>query len=74
MGKRCSIYIDEAGDLGVKRGTRWFVLSAIAVNEEDEPQIRTICQSLKSYLNLNTIHFIPSHLAGTLSGTLEMSF
>lgn len=57
MGKRCSVYIDEAGDLGVKRGTRWFVLSAIAVNEEDEPRIRAVCQSLKSYLNLNTIHF-----------------
>lgn len=24
-----TVYIDEAGDLGIGKGTRWFVLSAV---------------------------------------------
>ena len=35
----CTVYIDEAGDLGVNRGTRWFVLTAVVVNHADEPDI-----------------------------------
>lgn len=23
-----TVYIDEAGDLGIKRGTKWFIISA----------------------------------------------
>lgn len=57
MGKECTIYIDEAGDLGIGRGTRWFVLSAIIVNKEKEPEIRKEIKVLKSKLNLNEIHF-----------------
>lgn len=29
----CTVYIDEAGDLGYQRGTRWFVLSAVIVEK-----------------------------------------
>lgn len=53
----CTIYIDEAGDLGVGRGTDWFILSGIIVNNEDEPGLRKILQSIKSKLNLQNIHF-----------------
>ena len=35
-----TVYIDEAGDLGIGRGTRWFVLSAVIVAKEDESAIR----------------------------------
>ena len=36
----CTVYIDEAGDLGIGRGTQWFVLSAVIVEKSNEPQIR----------------------------------
>lgn len=28
-----TVYIDEAGDLGIGRGTRWFVLTAVVVKK-----------------------------------------
>lgn len=52
----CTVYIDEAGDLGVGRGTRWFVLSAVIVDKQAEPQIRTTLSSIKARLNVNGIH------------------
>lgn len=57
MSNKCTVYIDEAGDLGINRGTRWFVLSAIIVNNENELEIRQKIHSLKSNLNLHEIHF-----------------
>ena len=53
----CTVYIDEAGDLGFQRGTQWFVLSAAIVNKNDEPQIRAKLARLKARLNVNEIHF-----------------
>lgn len=50
-------YLDEAGDLGSHRGTRWFVLSAVVVRKEDEILIRSRIKSIQSRLNVNTIHF-----------------
>lgn len=52
----CTVYIDESGDLGVGRGTRWFVLSAVAVDKQDESQIRATLCRIKSRLNVNSIH------------------
>lgn len=51
-----AVYIDEAGDLGSNRGTRWFVLSAVIVDKSDEPIIRSKMESLKNRLNIKTIH------------------
>ena len=53
----CTIYIDEAGDLGVGKGTQWFVLTAVIINKDDEKQIRETMGSIKRELNLDTIHF-----------------
>ena len=53
----CTIYIDEAGDLGVGKGTQWFVLTAVIINKNSEKQIREIISSIKRELNLETIHF-----------------
>ena len=52
----CTVYIDEAGDLGIHRGTKWFVLSAVIVNKEDEPSIRTNMGQIKTKLNIKEIH------------------
>lgn len=52
----CTVYIDEAGDLGIQRGTRWFVLSAVVVDKSDEPCIRTILNQVRTKLNVKEVH------------------
>lgn len=53
----CSVYIDEAGDLGINRGTKWFVLSGVIVDRAEEKELRKRIKGIKSKLNINTIHF-----------------
>lgn len=52
-----TVYIDEAGDLGIGKGTRWFVLSAVVVRKNQEPQIRAKIDQIRSRLNVKEIHF-----------------
>lgn len=54
--KKCTVYIDEAGDLGIGRGTQWFVITAVIVPQESEKDIRAILTRIKSKLNLKEIH------------------
>lgn len=57
MSEKCTVYIDEAGDLGIGRGTHWFVLTAVIVNNSSEPALRNIFKTIKKDLNLDNIHF-----------------
>lgn len=50
-------YIDESGDLGMQRGTRWFVISAVVVKKSDEQSIKARIKEIKAKLNINEIHF-----------------
>ena len=52
----CTVYIDEAGDLGINRGTKWFVLSAVVVEKGAEPSIRANMNQIKTKLNIKEIH------------------
>ena len=54
----CTVYIDESGDLGigVGRGTKWFVLSAVIVDKVAEPQITAKIAQIRTRLNINEIH------------------
>jgi len=52
----CTVYIDEAGDLGISRGTTWFVLSAVIVKKSAEPTIRANMNLIKTKLNIKEIH------------------
>lgn len=52
----CVVYIDEAGDLGYQRGTRWFVLTAVIVDKANEPSIRANILRIKQRLNVKEIH------------------
>jgi len=52
----CTVYIDEAGDLGINRGTKWFVLSAVIVDKSKEAAIRNKLSAIKSRLNVQQIH------------------
>lgn len=51
-----TVYIDEAGDLGINRGTQWFVISAVIVKKTDEASIRKTMNTIKSKLNVREIH------------------
>ena len=51
-----TVYIDEAGDMGFQRGTRWFVLSAVIVDKAKEPEIRALLKKLRTTINVNEIH------------------
>ena len=53
----CTLYIDEAGDLGIGKGTDWFVLAGILVNKSDEKDIRLKIKDIRSKINVNEIHF-----------------
>lgn len=57
----CTVYIDEAGDLGIGRGTKWFVLSAVIVNKNQEPSIRAKMAQIKTKLNIKEIHLRTIH-------------
>lgn len=52
----CTVYIDEAGDLGIGRGTRWFILTAVIVDKEDEVKIRKRMNAIKAKINAHEIH------------------
>lgn len=53
----CTLYIDEAGDLGIGKGTDWFILAGILVNKSDEKDIRLKIKDIRSKINVNEIHF-----------------
>ena len=52
----CTVYIDESGDLGVNRGTQWFILTGVVIDKSDEAQIRNTMRRIKTHLNLQEIH------------------
>lgn len=53
---RCTAYIDESGDLGVCRGTQWFVLSAVIVDKTSEKELRTRFSNIRNRLNVHDVH------------------
>lgn len=59
--KKCTVCIDESGDLGVNRGSRWFVISAVIIPEENEKDIREALESIRRKLNLKEIHLRNLH-------------
>lgn len=52
----CTLYIDEAGDLGIQRGSDWFILAGVLINKSDEPNIREVIKNIKVKTNINEIH------------------
>ena len=55
--KTYTVYIDESGDLGVRKGTKWFVITAVIIDKQSENKMRSAVSNIKSVLNLKTIHF-----------------
>lgn len=56
MPKNSMVYIDEAGDLGWNKGSRWFVITAAVVDAEDEKSIRKNLAQIRARLNVNEVH------------------
>ena len=56
ISNKYTVYIDEAGDLGIRRGTKWFVITAVIVRASEEPAIRSAISHIKTKLNLKEIH------------------
>ena len=52
----CTVYIDESGDLGIGVGTQWFVLTAVIVLKQDEKNIRTTMEHIRTFVNVKEIH------------------
>lgn len=55
--EKCKVYIDESGDLGICKGTTWFVMTAVIIREAEEKKIRSTIGAIKDKLNLKTLHF-----------------
>ncbi|MEM5777678.1 MAG: DUF3800 domain-containing protein [Candidatus Aenigmatarchaeota archaeon] len=55
MGKEYLAYIDESGDEGIKKGTKWFILTAVIVEKEKDLTTSKVIDEIKEKLN------IPSH-------------
>ncbi len=54
--KKSTVYIDEAGDLGWNKGTRWFIITAVIVDVDDEKNIRKSLAQIKARLNVHEVH------------------
>ena len=57
MNSDCTLYIDEAGDLGIGKGSDWFVLVGVLVYKGAETSIRETINNIRTKLNINEIHF-----------------
>ena len=56
--KECTVYIDESGDLGIHKGTKFFVISGVIVDKDQEPAIRKTLTSINNSLNIKNIHMV----------------
>ena len=59
--EKCFVLIDESGDLGIGRGTQWFVLTAVILKESDERLAREKLKMVRQRLNIQKIHIRTIH-------------
>lgn len=52
MKKEFIAYIDESGDEGIKRGTEWFILTAVIVSKEEDVKISRAIDDIKAKLEI----------------------
>ena len=48
-----NVYIDESGDEGIRRGTKWFILTAIIVSKEYDLTLSNKIVEIKNKLGLD---------------------
>jgi len=47
-----NVYIDESGDEGIRKGTRWFLLSAAIIKKDNDLDISHVVDELKDFLKI----------------------
>lgn len=52
--KEYNVYIDESGDEGIKKGSKYFILTAIIVEKEKDLEISKNVDTIKETLEMNT--------------------
>ena len=52
--KEYNVYIDESGDEGINKGSKFFILTAIIVDKEKDLEISKSVDSIKENLEMNT--------------------
>ena len=50
--KEYNVYIDESGDEGIRRGIKFFILTAIVVDKANEDKIKNAIYDIKSNLEI----------------------
>ena len=48
-----NVYIDESGDEGIKRGSEWFILTAIIVPKQYDLTLSNKILKIKNAMNMN---------------------
>ena len=48
-----NVYIDESGDEGIKRGSKWFILTAVIVPKDYDLELSKKIIDIKTMLNMN---------------------
>ena len=48
-----NVYIDESGDEGINKGSKYFILTAIIVNKKDDLEISKKVDLIKTNLEMN---------------------
>lgn len=52
--KEYNVYIDESGDEGINKGSKYFILTALIVEKEKDLEISKVVDKIKNNLELNT--------------------
>ena len=52
MKNEFTAYIDESGDEGIRRGTEWFILTAVIVSKKDDLKISRAIDEIKEKLQI----------------------
>ena len=51
--KEYNVYIDESGDEGIRRGSKYFILTAILVEKRKDLEVAKIVDKIKENLEIN---------------------
>ena len=51
--KEYNVYIDESGDEGIKRGSKYFVLTALIVDKDKDLEVSKKVDEIKNKLNID---------------------
>ncbi len=51
--KEYNVYIDESGDEGINKGSKYFILTAIIVEKEKDLEISKFVDKIKESLEMN---------------------